>query len=105
MNVAALASFAATMANTLRDLYGATVTIGGTDYTAAVSTGDPSFDLESGGFRSPISYVVRVPKADMTAAPAAKTAVVINAKTYRVISVRQNFSPIAQEWIIEVETA
>ena len=40
----------------------------------------------------------------MTNAPAAKTAVVINSKNYRVMSVRQNFSALAQEWIIEVET-
>jgi hypothetical protein len=105
MNAAALSSFASTMAKTIQDLYGSTVTISGTDYTAAVSTGAPTFDLESGGFRSPVSYVVRVPKTDMVTAPDKKAAVVIDGQTYRVMSVRQNFSPLAQEWIIEVETA
>ena len=104
MQAASLTSFATAMAKSIRDLYGSTVTIGGTTYTAAVSTGTPSLDLESGGFRSPVSFVLRVPKADMTNAPAAKTAVVINSKNYRVMSVRQNFSALAQEWIIEVET-
>lgn len=104
MNAVALTSFATAMAKSIRDLYGSTVTIGGTSYTAAVSTGTPSFDLEAGGFRSPVSFVLRVPKEDMTTAPAAKTAVVIDSKTYRVMSVRQNFSPLAQEWVIEVET-
>jgi len=104
MNAASLTSFATAMAKSIRDLYGSTVTIGGTNYTAAVSTGSPTFDLESGGFRSPVSFVVRVLKSDMTNAPETKTAVVIDSKNYRVMSVRQNFSPIAQEWIIEVET-
>lgn len=92
------------MAKSIRDLYGSTVTIGGTSYTAAVSTGTPVLDLESGGFRSPVSFVVRVLKSDMPSAPSVKAAVVINSKNYRVMSVRQNFSPLAQEWIIEVET-
>jgi len=104
VNQAALTSFATAMAKSIRDLYGSTVTIGGTNYTAAVATGEPAFDLESGGFRSPVSFVVRVLKQDMATAPVPKTAVVINSKNYRVMSVRQNFSAVAQEWIIEVET-
>jgi hypothetical protein len=105
MNASALTVFATAMARNIRDLYGSTVTIDGTDYTAAVSTGSPTLDLEAGGFRSPVSFVVRIPKEDLETAPETKAEVVINSKTYRVMSVRQNFSPLAQEWIIEVENA
>jgi hypothetical protein len=46
--------------------------------------------------------VVRVSKTDMCEAPEVKSPVTIDGKNYRVISVRQNFSPLAQEWIVEV---
>jgi hypothetical protein len=40
----------------------------------------------------------------MPEAPALKSAVKIQGKTYRVLSVRFNYSPLAQEWIVEVGT-
>jgi hypothetical protein len=38
----------------------------------------------------------------MPTAPAIKSAVTIDSKIYRVLSVRLNYSPLAQEWIVEV---
>ena len=84
---------------------GTLVTIDGTDYTAVVSTAVPTMDLEAGGFTSSASYVVRVAKTSMTIPPEKKAAVVIDGTTYRVMAVRQAFGALAQEWIIEVETA
>ena len=84
---------------------GTLVTIDGLDYTAVVSTAAPTLDLEAGGFTSSASFVVRIAKTSMTTPPEKKTAVVIDDITYRVISVRQSFGPLAQEWTIEVETA
>jgi hypothetical protein len=49
-----------------------------------------------------VDYVVRVPKTDMHEPPEVKSAVKIQGKNYRVLSVRLNYSPLAQEWIVEV---
>ena len=105
MTSTSIAAFARRSAAKLAGCFGQTVTIGGTDYTAVVSNGTPTMDLEAGGFRSPVSFVVRVTKTAMATAPAKKTAVVIDGTTYRVVSVRLAVGPLAQEWIIEVETA
>ena len=104
MDRAGITAFATAMGEKIKELFGSTVTIGGTSYTAAVSTGDPDLNLEAGGFQQPVDFVVRVLKSDLATAPAVKTLVVINAKNYRVLSVRQSFSPLAQEWVIEVGT-
>lgn len=102
MTAAQIADFAKMAASQIKSAYGSSVTFGTSSYTCAVSTGTPELNLESGGFQQPIDYVVRVAKTDMTHAPAVKTLVTINGKNYRVLSVRQNFSPLAQEWIVEV---
>lgn len=104
MNLAAVTDFAKTMATTLNELYGSTVTVGGTAYTAVVSTGTPELNLESGGFMKPVDFVVRIRKADLASAPAVKSAVVIGGTTYRLLAVRQAFTALAQEWILEVGT-
>ncbi len=104
MNAASVAEFAKLAASTIKTTYGSTVLFGSTSYTAAVSTGSPELNLESGGFQRPVDFVVRVSKADMATAPAIKSAVTIDSKTYRVLSVRLNYSPLAQEWIVEVGT-
>ena len=84
---------------------GTLVNIDGTDYPAVVSTAAPTMDLEAGGFTSEASFVVRVAKAIMDTPPAKKASVVMDGTTYRVMAVRQSFGALAQEWIIEVETA
>lgn len=104
MNLAGVTDFAKAMAQTIKELYGSTVTIAGTSYTAAVSTGTPELNLESGGFQRPIEYVIRIPKADMATAPALKSAVVVGDRNLRLLSVRQSFNALAQEWILEVGT-
>jgi hypothetical protein len=108
MNRSSLAEFAKLAANTIKASFGSTVTFGTAwngaprTFTCAVSTGTPELNLESGGYQQPVEYVVRVSKTDMCEAPAVKSPVTIDGKNYRVISVRQNFSPLAQEWIVEV---
>jgi len=104
MKRAGITAFASAMGKKIKELFGSTVTIAGTSYTAAVSTGAPTLNLDAGGFQQPVDYVVRVLKTDMPSAPAVKSLAVINSKNYRVLSVRQSFSPLAQEWIIEVAT-
>ena len=104
MSAQGLSSFAKAMAAHIKATYGSTILFGTKSYTAAVSTGNPSLNLETGGFQQPVDYVVRVTKADMPEAPAVKSAVTIDGKTLRVLSVRQNFSPLAQEWVVEVGT-
>jgi hypothetical protein len=108
MNRSSLAEFAKLAANTIKASFGSTVTFGTAwngaprTFTCAVSTGTPELNLESGGYQQPVEYVVRVSKTDMCEAPAVKSPVTIDGKNYRVLSVRQNFSPLAQEWIVEV---
>lgn len=108
MTAAAVTEFAKLAADTLNSVYGSDVQFG-TLYNGAprivkavVSTGTPELNLEAGGFQKPVEFVVRVRKADLCDAPEIKSAVVINTKTYRVLSVREHFSPLAQEWIVEV---
>jgi hypothetical protein len=108
MDAASVAAFARQAASQLKSAFGSTVTFGTAwngaprSFTCAVSTGTPELNLESGGYQQPVDYVVRVSKADMCEAPAVKSPVAIDGKNYRVLSVRQNFSPLAQEWIVEV---
>jgi hypothetical protein len=108
MNAAAITDFAKLAANTLQSNFGTPVTFGTTwngaprCYSCAVSTGSPELNLESGGFQKPVEFVVRVNKTDMTEAPEIKSAVTIDGKSYRVLSVRLNYSALAQEWIVEV---
>jgi hypothetical protein len=102
MNAASVTEFAKLAASTIKATYGSSVLFGATSYTAVVSTGSPELNLESGGFQRPVDFVVRVSKVDMPTAPAIKSAVTIDSKIYRVLSVRLNYSPLAQEWIVEV---
>jgi hypothetical protein len=108
MDATSVAAFARQAATQLQSAFGSTVSFGTgwngapRSFTCAVSTGTPELNLESGGFQQPVEYVVRVLKSDMPEAPAAKSPVSIDGKNYRVISVRQNYSPLAQEWIVEV---
>jgi hypothetical protein len=108
MDAASVAAFARQAASQLKSAFGSTVTFGTAwngaprSFTCAVSTGTPELNLEAGGYQQPVDYVVRVSKTDMCEAPAVKSPVTIDGKNYRVISVRQNFSPLAQEWIVEV---
>jgi hypothetical protein len=108
MNAASVTEFAKLAASTIKSTFGSTVIFGTAwngaprSYTCAVSTGTPELNLESGGFQQPVDYVVRVTKTDMPEPPAVKSAVKIQGKTYRVLSVRLNYSPLAQEWIVEV---
>jgi hypothetical protein len=108
MDAISVAEFARQAASTIKSAFGSTVIFGTAyngaprSYTCAVSTGTPELNLESGGYQQPVEYVVRVTKTDMPEAPAVKSAVTIDGKNYRVISVRQNYSPLAQEWIVEV---
>ena len=108
MNAADVAAFARQAAQQLKSAFGSTVTFGTAwngaprSFTCAVSTGTPELNLESGGFQQPVDYVVRVAKSDMDCAPEVKSPVTIEGKNYRVLSVRQNYSPLAQEWIVEV---
>lgn len=110
MTAAAVTEFAKLSADTLNAVYGSNVTFvaysGGQSLTikAVVSTGEPELNLESGGFQRPVDFIVRTRKVDMATAPVVRSAVTINSKTYRVLSVREHFSPLAQEWIIEVGT-
>ena len=114
MNLAGVTQFAKVMADKLNELYGSTVTFGGRDYRAVVTTGAPEFNLEAGGFRQPVQYVVRVRKCDLPAdnpfevwnqgPPTVKSSIVIGGKTYYIFAVRQSFSALAQEWILEVGT-
>ena len=114
MNRAGITAFATAMADTLNALYGSTVTYAGIDYQAVVSTGEPELNLESGGFQSPVEFVVRIRKSDLPednpfavwqqGPPSLKSAITINGKTYYIMSVRQAFSPLAQEWILECGT-
>lgn len=105
MTSTSIAAFARRAAGSINESFGQTVTIAGANYTAVVSTATPALDLEAGGFRSPASCVVRVPKAFMATPPAKRAAVVVSGENYRVVSVRLSSSPLAQEWIIDVETA
>lgn len=108
MDSDSLAAFARQSAAKLQGAFGTQVTFGlrwdGVPQTlkCAVSTGTPELNLESGGFQQPVDFVVRVTKTDMPEPPEIKSAVTIDGKNYRVLSVRQNFSPLAQEWIVEV---
>jgi hypothetical protein len=108
MNAASLTEFAKLAASTIKTSFGSTVIFGTAwngaprSFTCAVSTGTPELNLESGGYQQPVDYVVRVSKTDMPCAPEAKDPVTIDGKNYRVLSVRQNYSPLAQEWIVEV---
>ncbi len=108
MNAASLTEFAKLAASTIKTSFGSKVIFGTAwngaprSFTCAVSTGTPELNLESGGYQQPVDYVVRVSKTDMPTAPEAKDPVTIDGKNYRVLSVRQNYSPLAQEWIVEV---
>lgn len=108
MDGESLAAFARQSAAKLQGAFGTQVTFGTTwngaprCFQCAVSTGTPELNLESGGFQQPVDFVVRVTKEDMPEPPEVKSPVTLNGKNYRVISVRQNFSPLAQEWIVEV---
>ena len=104
MNKASVAAFSKQMAQTIRDVFGDVVTLSGAEYTAAVSVGEPELNLETGGYMSPVDFIVRIPIADLATAPAVKSPVVIGGSTYRVMSVRKAFGSLAQEWIIEVST-
>lgn len=110
MTAADVAAFSQRAAAQLKEAFGTTVTFGEAwngaprKFICAVSTGTPELNLESGGFQQPVDYVVRVTKADMPDAPEVKSPVTIQGKNYRVLSVRQNYSPLAQEWIVEVGT-
>ena len=92
------------MASTIKEAFGDIVTLSGTEYTAAVSVGEPELNLEEGGYISPVDFIVRIPIADLAIAPAVRSPVVIGDTTYRVTSVRKAFGSLAQEWIIEVST-
>jgi hypothetical protein len=108
MTAAAVQDFAKLAAAQLNTIFGSTVIFGEAyngaprSYTCAVSTAEPKLDLEAGGFQQGADFVVRVLKTDMPCAPEVKSPVTVNGKNYRVLSVRQNFSPLAQEWIVEV---
>lgn len=108
MNAASLKNFAQLAAAHLQKGFGSPVIFGTAwngaprCYQCAVSTGTPELNLESGGYQQPVDFVVRVSKTDMPTAPEVKDPVTIDGKNYRVLSVRQNFSPLAQEWIVEV---
>ena len=108
MDATSVAAFARQAAAQMQSAFGTTVTFGEAwngaprNFTCAVSTGTPELNLESGGYQQPVDFVVRVSKTDMCEAPEVKSPVTIDGKNYRVISVRQNFSPLAQEWIVEV---
>ena len=110
MDAAAVTDFAKLAANTLNSVFGSDVTFGvhynGAPRTvkAVVSTGSPELNLEAGGFQKPVEFVVRVLKTVMPDAPEVKSPATIGGKNYRVLSVREHFSPLAQEWIIEVGT-
>ena len=114
MNRAGITEFAKVMADTLNALYGSTVTYAGRDYQAVVSTGEPELNLESGGFQSPVEFVVRLRKSDLPESnpfavweqgpPSTKSAITINGKTYYIMAVRQAFSPLAQEYILDCGT-
>ena len=92
------------MASTIKEAFGDVVTLAGVEYTAAVSVGEPELNLETGGYMSPVDFIVRIPIADLAIAPAVRSPVVIGDTTYRVMSVRKAFGSLAQEWIIEVST-
>jgi len=108
MTAASVAAFARQAAQQLQSAFGQPVTFGVSwngaprCYQCAVSVGTPELNLESGGYQQPVEYVVRVNKTDMPEPPEVKSAVGISGKSYRVLSVRQNHSPLAQEWIVEV---
>jgi hypothetical protein len=108
MDAISVAEFARQAASTIKATFGSPVIFGAAyngaprSFTCAVSTGTPELNLESGGFQQPVDFVVRVSKADMPEAPEIKSAVTIEGKNYRVMSVRQNYSALAQEWIVEV---
>jgi hypothetical protein len=61
-----------------------------------------------------VEFVVRLRKSDLPESnpfavwsqgpPSSKSAITINAKTYYIFAVREHFSPLAQEWILEVGT-
>ena len=114
MNLAGVTEFAKLMADKINELYGSTVTYSGIDYRAVVTTGTPEFNLEAGGFQSPVQYVVRIRKSDMPednpfeiwnqGPPSVKSSIIIGGKTYYIFSVRQSFSALSQEWILEVGT-
>jgi hypothetical protein len=110
MNAAAITDFAKLAADTLNTAFGSCVQFGTLwngeprMVRAVVSTGEPELNLEAGGFQKPVEFVLRVRKSDMSEAPEVKSAVVMDGKTYRVLSVREHFSPLAQEWILEVGT-
>ena len=114
MNRAGITAFATAMADTLNALYGSTVTYAGTDYQAVVSTGEPELNLEAGGFQSPVEFVVRIRKSDLPEScpfaswqqgpPSTKSDITINCQTFYIMAVREHFSPLAQEWILEVGT-
>jgi len=104
MNKASIAAFSKQMASTIKEAFGDIVTLSGIEYTAAVSVGEPELNLETGGYMSPVDFIVRIPIADLAIAPAVRSPVVIGDTTYRVTSVRKAFGSLAQEWIIEVST-
>jgi hypothetical protein len=114
MTSAAVAAFCRDhLAAKLADIFGSTVVIDGRSFRAVVSTGEPELNLESGGFSQPVEFVVRIAKADAADAPftnwkpsppQTKGAISIEGRNYRIFSVRQNFTPLAQEWILEVGT-
>jgi len=114
MNRAGITEFAKAMADTLNTLFGSTVTYAGIDYQAVVSTGTPELNLDAGGFQSPVQFVVRIRKSDLPednpfqvwqqGPPSPKSAITISGKTYYILAVRQSFSALSQEWILEVGT-
>jgi hypothetical protein len=108
MDATSVAAFARQAAAQMQSAFGTTVTFGEAwngaprCFICAVSTGTPELNLESGGYQQPVDYVVRVTKTDMPEPPEVKSKVTIQGKTYRVLSVRLSYSPLAQEWIVEV---
>jgi hypothetical protein len=87
MNRADVASFAAQSAQTSKDLWGETVTIGGVTYTAAV--GLPPFEgrLGEGGEMFSGELLIAVLKTDLATEPPLQTEVTARGKEWTVVRV------------------
>lgn len=102
MDRASANAFAAQGAAVYKALWGETVTIGGTNYTAAI--GLPPFEgrLAEGGETFSGDLLISILKTDLATAPAAQTEVTARGKVW-VVTRDPDASPILPSWTLRCQ--
>lgn len=108
MNPASLASFSRAAARQRTGLFGTRVIFRGSEITIARPTVDPSFVLDSGGYREGAVFRLRFP-AEIQPPPKAKESVqeISSGQKYLLVTCipASADSPLAQEHIVEARQA